>query len=99
MTRKLNQFGLDSDIDTLIEYFTASPPMGLLPVKPAEVLLSYTGPDRRKWPDQTNTTTTTIPVGGIAPATLATDRANFVVGRMKSKKCRIIYRRITTTAQ
>ena len=32
-------------IETPVEFCTASPPMGLLPVKPAEVLLSYTGPD------------------------------------------------------
>jgi hypothetical protein len=33
-------------IETPVEFCTASPPMGLLPVKPAEVLLSHDGPDR-----------------------------------------------------
>ena len=32
-------------IETPIEFLTASPPMGLLLIKPAQVLLSYTGPN------------------------------------------------------
>lgn len=32
-------------IETAIEFLTASPPMGLLLMKPARVLLSYTGPN------------------------------------------------------
>src|SRR5271157_630331 len=32
-------------IETPIEFFTASPPMGLLLIKPAELLLFYTGAD------------------------------------------------------
>jgi hypothetical protein len=32
-------------IQTPIEFFTASPPMGLLLIKPAEVMHFYTGPD------------------------------------------------------
>jgi hypothetical protein len=35
-------------IETPVEFSTASPPMGLLPIKPAEVLFSYTGPDNRR---------------------------------------------------
>ena len=33
-------------IETPIEFFTTSPPMGLLLIKPAELLLFYTGADR-----------------------------------------------------
>jgi hypothetical protein len=32
-------------IETSIEFLTASPPMGLLLIKPAELLLFYTGAD------------------------------------------------------
>jgi len=51
-----------------IEFFTAFPPMGLLPIKPAEVLLSYTGPDRSmpRWPTGREHRTDASPVrGGI----------------------------------
>ena len=34
-------------LETTIEFLTASPPMGLLLIKPAELLLLYTGADRQ----------------------------------------------------
>jgi len=33
------------DLETPIEFLTASPPMGLLLIKPAELMLFYTGAD------------------------------------------------------
>src|SRR5208337_1136801 len=45
-------------IETPIEFFTASPPMGLLLIKPAELLLFYTGADSML----------TLPVDQIEPA-------------------------------
>ena len=36
---------LRQSVETAVEFSTASPPMGLMPNKPAEVLSSYTGPD------------------------------------------------------
>jgi hypothetical protein len=39
------EFSFFSDIETVIEFFTASPPMGPLPVKPAELLLFHIGAD------------------------------------------------------
>jgi hypothetical protein len=32
-------------VETLVEFFTASPPMGLLPIKSAELLLFHVGAD------------------------------------------------------
>jgi hypothetical protein len=43
----LNALKNSSHIETPIEFFTASPPMGLLPVKPPKVLLFYAAANRR----------------------------------------------------